>query len=108
MPADGSPSPAGGQAAAPLRLEMGISHADFFRLLPAALAERPHSISPDEVTVDTGRGRIRIRIAPEGERRLGRMRLPVTPLELHFEGLDDEEMRTFLHRFRAAYQKGGG
>jgi len=95
-------------AASPLRLEMGIGHADLLRLLPAALGGRAFEREGEEIRVAVDGGEVRIRIGPEGRRSLGAIRLPVTELELRFTGLGEAQIAAFLQRFRSAFQKGGG
>ncbi|HSR63853.1 MAG TPA: hypothetical protein VLN56_10660 [Gammaproteobacteria bacterium] len=89
--------------------EMTITHADFFRILPKALRNCDYTVSSDEVQVKTGTdGRVIILLSEEKRRRIGSISLPVTGVELRFEGMSEQSTRKFLAGFDRAYQKGGG
>lgn len=88
--------------------ELGLTHAEFYRMLPAALAHRRHTVTDGRVVVAEGRRRVEIGLGPEGERRLGLLRLPVTRVEFAFHGYARSEIETFMRRFDLAFQRGGG
>ena len=92
-----------------IRKEMGITHAEFFRNLSRALGGQPHSVAGSEVRLEGPGRRVRIAVGPEGERRLSPIvRLPVTVVELNFEGYSAAERDAFVAVFDLAYFKGGG
>ncbi len=88
--------------------EMGISHREFLRLLPNAVAPRSFVVEGDAITVGDGPQTITIRLSPEGQRRIGLLRLPVTHVDFYFSGLDDAAIATFMERFELSYRRGGG
>lgn len=91
-----------------LTREMSISHREFFRLLPRAAGGAPVSRRGDQAEINTGRGVVRIMLAPETIRKLATMEFPVTEVTIEFNGLRAAEQAAFLSRFDLAYQKGGG
>lgn len=89
--------------------DMGISHRDFFRGLSAALGGRRHAVrSATEIEVDGPPGRVTIRLGPEGERRIGSLRLPTTRVEIVFNGYQESEIARFMREFDIHFQRGGG
>ena len=91
-----------------LRREMGLSHGEFFRSLPAAMGDRRFSVSAPTVTMAEGARRLEITLAPERERRIGLLRLPVTCVTFDFTGYSEAEVEAFMRRFERHYQRGGG
>lgn len=92
------------------RLEMGLGHEEFFRLLPSAVEGRRYTVEGTRVIVeDAPDRRVIIRLEPESLRRLGpTLVLPVTALEIAFEGFGAADASAFLERFHRHYQRGGG
>lgn len=88
--------------------EMSISHADFFRVLPAVLDGRTFVRDGTRVTIGDADRRIEISLSAEGERRIALLRLPVTRVRITFFGHGANEAETFLARFDRAFQRGGG
>ena len=87
---------------------MGITHADFFRRLPAALEGREARIAGGRATVADGDRSIEISLGPEGTRAIGLFRLPVTEVTFAFEGYDEADADALLARIDLHYQRGGG
>ncbi|MGH8750248.1 MAG: hypothetical protein ACREUV_00930 [Burkholderiales bacterium] len=87
---------------------MGISHADFFRTLPAALGGAAFSVNGLDVTVPENDRCLVISLSVQTERRLGLVVLPVTIVEFCFSGYSLEETRFFFRRFDPYYQRGLG
>lgn len=88
--------------------ELGLTHREFFRSLPAALEGRPYTVCGDCVELLEGRRRLSIRLRPQGQRVLGALRLPVTVVEFCFLGYSRGEVQSFMDRFNMHYQRGGG
>ncbi len=88
--------------------EMGLTHREFFRLLPAALEGRPFSASESVVGVEEGSSRITITLEPQGERRIALLRIPFTRVTFDFSGYIEDEINAFMKRFERHYQRGGG
>ena len=96
---------------------MGLSHAEFFRLLPKALDGLPEpqitpQYSPPEIAkriaIQCRQQTIEIRLSPQGLRTIASLRLPVTQVEIILCGYTKEAVDKFIRRFDLAYQKGGG
>lgn len=89
--------------------EMGLTHAEFFRTLPAALGERPYRVEDTVVSIDDDQGRtVTIRLAPEQVRRIALLQVPVTRVEFRFDGHAPEQIEAFMNHFARYYQRGGG
>ena len=91
-----------------LEREMGLAHADFWRLLPQAVGDHPWRVEGDRVRVEVDDGRVEISLGTEGERRIALMAIPVTPVTICWEGLARDRFDAFLARFDAYYRRGGG
>ncbi len=90
------------------RREMTISHKDFMRLLPDALGTLPHTVDGTDIVAGDAGKRVEIRLAPEGERDLGSLELPVTCVDMDFSGYSQTEMDRFFERFDRYYRREGG
>jgi hypothetical protein len=88
--------------------EMTISHRDFFRVLPGALETDDFCIEGDTVTSGDGGRRLTIVLAPEAERRIALLKLPVTRVSLEFAGYEAAAVADAVARFDRAFQRGGG
>jgi hypothetical protein len=116
------------------RRSMTITHAEFLRSLQPL--ERHYGVnyenSPQIVIVDrsgrdrwgrvrTGhdrsgrgqsgevtRGEVHITLGPQGTRRLGRLKLPATDVELRIHGFTATELALFWTRFELSFRRGGG
>ena len=88
--------------------EMGITHADFLRLLPNALNSSHFVVKESEITFADSHRQIRISLSPETERVIASMRLPVTHVTLEFKGYTEAERDVFLIHFDNSYRRGGG
>lgn len=92
-----------------VRREMGVGHADLHRLLGAALGGLPYRADGTHIVASAPDGlRVEIHVAPERERRLAGLRLPVTEVELRFSGAGREAVEAFMARFDRTFHKGGG
>lgn len=88
--------------------EMGTTHREFFRLLPAALGGDEYRVDGRVVTVGGGGRRLTITLSAEAERRIASLVLPVTHVRLVLTGYPAEEAAAVLARFDRAFQRGGG
>ncbi len=91
-----------------LEREMGIAHADFWRLLPAAVGDHAWQAEGDRVHINLDGGRVEIVLGEEGERRIALMSIPLTPVTIRWEGVARPRFDAFLARFDAYYRRGGG
>ena len=104
-----------GEAAAVVEVvkEMGLGAADFFRLLPRALAGMDYGIGGggiDGARVETALRGCRLAIAAEplADRRIAALVVERCRVTLAFHGWRAEDRLAFLARFDRAYHKGGG
>ncbi|MFQ5784442.1 MAG: hypothetical protein ACE5H8_06425 [Alphaproteobacteria bacterium] len=88
--------------------EMGISHADFFRILPKALGASDYRIEGDRIRLGDADRHLDITLAAEGVRRIASITLPVTRVTLAFHGYAPAEVAATLERFDLYYRRGGG
>jgi hypothetical protein len=88
--------------------EMGLTHAEFFRTLPAALGERLYRIDGASVSIDDQGHKVTIRLSPESVRRIALLQVPITRVEFIFDGHDPEQIEAFMNHFARYYQRGGG
>jgi len=88
--------------------EMTITHDDFFRLLPKALADYQFRIAGNLIRVILHSGSVNIQLMPETKRKIGNLELPVTHMAFHFKNIAPDQMQIFFEKFDRSYQKGGG
>jgi len=97
--------------------EMGYSHAELLKCLPAAVA--PFAVvhlsggeyelrAGDGDGDDAGAGYVALTMQPETQRRLGAIALPVTQIRLRFFNFDGARFDAFMRRFKRSLHKGGG
>lgn len=87
---------------------MGLTHEEFLRTLPAAASGMDSRLDATGILLESSTRRVRIRLGPVLERRLGSLVLPRTEVSLSFEGFSVSEREDFLRRFDLAFQRGGG
>jgi hypothetical protein len=88
--------------------QMGLTHAEFFRILPPVIEDVPYRIVGDVVRIEDGARRATLTLGPQIERRLGAMRLPGFELRFEFRGYERSEVEAFMARFDAVFHRGGG
>ena len=89
--------------------QMGITHAEFVRLLPRAVKTHHFWVHAAKVRIEEGHGKhIEIELGPEAMRQIALMRIATTEVTLSFIGYSDEEREAFLVQFDRAYHRGGG
>lgn len=91
-----------------VRKDMAISHADFMRILPAALDGTHFTRAGDLIQVEDQRGRVEIRLLPETVRTLSSLQIPRTEIELRFFDYGEHAIKAFMSRFDLHYRRGGG
>ena len=91
-----------------IRREMGVSHADLFRILPTVVESGNTIVEDDVILIRESGGMIRICYSQERCRTLGVLRLPVTDLDFSFSGLSQAEIIRFMQRFDFSFRRGGG
>lgn len=88
--------------------DMGVTHAEFFRLLPRALGTEAYSRDGARVVLEDGNRRLEITLGPEGRRQIALLRLPRTAVTLSFIGYSDDDRAAALALFERAFQRAGG
>jgi len=92
-----------------IQKQMGITHAEFMRLLPRALGSDDYKVSVKTIDFTPKPGTsLKIQLGTESVRQIALMKMPTTPVTLTLVGLSDEERDAMLRRFDRAYQRGGG
>lgn len=86
--------------------DMGVTHAEFFRLLPRAFGA--YSRHGARVVLEDGNRRLEITLGPEGRRQIALLRLPRTAVTLSFIGYSDDDRAAALALFERAFQRAGG
>ena len=87
---------------------MGITHSEFFRTLPAALASTPYTVQGHDVVIGDDTRRLVISLSPESRRRLAALSLPSTQVHFTFSGYSPQDIEQFMAGFDRAFQRGGG
>lgn len=87
---------------------MGITHSEFFRTLPTALAPSPYTVRDHDVIIGDSTRRLIISLSPESRRRLGALSLPTTQIHFTFSGYSPQDIDRFMAHFDRAFQRGGG
>jgi len=88
--------------------EMGLTHAEFFRTLVRAFAGWRFEIQGTTVHIFEQERRLTITLAPEQERRIALLKLPVTQITFNFHEYSDVQRSTFLRHFDRYFHRGGG
>ena len=88
--------------------EMGLTHADFWRLLPRAMGEHAYERQGDEVKAQVFQGSLTIHIGPTQRRIIALMDLPYSVVSFRFEGVQEEQQLAFKTHFDLHFQRGGG
>lgn len=88
--------------------DMGITHHEFFRTLPAALRPTPYTVQGHDVIVNDDTRHLVITLSPEGRRRIAALSLPTTQVHFTFSGYSPQDVDCFMARFDRAFQRGGG
>ncbi len=88
--------------------EMGFSHVEFRRALQRTYADAGIAMREDGADIPVGEGSLRIRMGPEGERRIALLKLPVTRIYFKFDNVSGAERTAFMQRFELYFRRGGG
>ncbi len=88
--------------------EMGITHAEFFRLLPIALGSNQYEAYDNGASLNADGRSIHLDLGPESVRQIALLSIPRTPVIMTLDGFTDQEAEDFMVNFDRAYQRGGG
>ena len=87
---------------------MSISEAEFFRILPCALAPYAYTVMQNTITVVLEHGSIVITLSPQPDKKFPMLVLPVLAVNIRFKELSETDRKVFITRFDKSYQRGGG
>ena len=93
---------------APLRRMMSISEADFFRILPRALAPYAYTVIQNTINVVLDHGLIVITFSPQPDKKFAMLVLPLLAVNIRFKDVSETDWKVFITRFDKSYQRGGG
>lgn len=87
---------------------MGITRAEFIRLLPVAIGRDEARLANDALSGTWEGLHWRLRIAEKPPRRVAQLSVPVLEVVLDFPAAAPGQARAFVERFLRAYQRAGG
>lgn len=88
--------------------EMGLTHDDFWRLLPRAMGEHQYSRNGNGVKASVHDGSVEITIGPALVRRIALLAIPYSEVSFVFQGVSVEQQQAFKAHFDLHFQRGGG
>ena len=88
--------------------EMGLTHDDFWRLLPRAMGEHVFERRHDEVHAKVHDGALLICLGPTLQRKIALLSIPYSVVSFRFEGVSKEQQLAFKTHFDLHFQRGGG
>ena len=91
-----------------ITLDMTIDRADFFRLLPGAVAERDYQMVGDRITQGDAAQGWTLDLLPLAPLPIGHLAMPRLRVEIRLQGHDPAAVEAFLARFHRGFQRGGG
>ena len=87
---------------------MGLTHAEFFKTLPAAIEHCGYSVDGNIIRIDFDTRFVCIELGPEQVRAIALLRLPHSEVTFSFHHFSDEQRQQFMHRFDLYFRRGGG
>lgn len=91
------------------RSQMGITHADFFRLLPRAMGDNAYEVDGRVVRAALPSGTVTITLGEERERRFTAIvAMPYTDIEFDYDGVPEEARAAFERYFDLRFMRGLG
>ena len=91
-----------------IQKEMGITHADFFRLLPRAMGNNPYEINDLEINSTLPTGTLKITLGPERERKMFLVVIPCTDVVFEYTDVDEIDRQAFIEYFELRFMRGLG
>ena len=88
--------------------DMAISHADFFRIVPAVLDSERYVITGNVIYIDRNTEQIAIHLSPESFQQIASLRLPRTEVEILFSNCSKHTVDSFMANFELRFRRGGG
>ena len=90
--------------------DMGYSKAEFFRILPTAVADYHHTVQGNRVIItdpDNSRELVLV-LSSLPDRAIGMIRISRIEVEFSFRNFTVDERKEFMSDFDRSYQRGGG
>jgi len=88
--------------------DMTIDRADFFRLLPGAVADRDYRVEGDRITQGDAAQGWTLDLLPLAPLPIGHLAMSRLRVEIRLQGRDPAAVEAFLARFHRGFQRGGG
>jgi len=88
--------------------EMGLTHDDFWRLLPRAMGEHAYTRDGNKVNAVVHEGTVDIEIGSPEVRRIALLAIPYSEVSFVFSGVSAEQQQAFKAHFDLHFQRGGG
>jgi len=88
--------------------EMGVTHADFFRILPKAMGQHRYTVVGHTVSGTVAPGTVRIDVGEQQVRRIALMAIPYAKVSFLFRGVPLVQQQAFKKHFDLYFQRGGG
>jgi len=88
--------------------EMGLTHADFWRLLPRAMGEYPYQTKGNTVHAEIAEGTLDIVLGAQQIRIIALLHLPYAEVSFTFHGVSEQGQQAFKKHFDLYFQRGGG
>lgn len=88
--------------------EMGVSHADFYRLLPRAMGDTAYRVEGTTVHGTLQSGTVSIELGEQKMRRIALLGIPYAEVTFSFDGVDESARTEFMRYFDLRFQRGGG
>ena len=88
--------------------EMGLTHDDFWRLLPRAMGDHTFERRGDEVHARIHDGELLIHLGPTQQRQIALLNIPYSVVSFRFENVSKEQQMAFKTYFDLRFQRGGG
>ena len=88
--------------------EFGISHSDFFRIIPRFETDIEQISDRIVAIFRRDNRRLEIELSAEKIRKLATLRIPYVDITFRFLGWNDSQRAEFFEVFDRAFQKGGG
>lgn len=88
--------------------EMGVSHADFFRLLPRAMGDTQYEVNGTFINARLAEGSLAITLGEPQVRRIALLAIPYAEVTFSFADVSETVRTQFMHHFDLHFQRGGG
>ncbi len=87
---------------------MGLTHADFYRLLPKAMGEHAYQLTGRTVLASLFDGTLKIELGEQQIRRIALLAIPFAEVSFAYRGITTAQEKTFKAHFDLYFRRGGG